>query len=146
MYNYSGIWYYIVTISVPIFILGFVLLLIGIKHEAAEKKRKTNMILGIIIIAIALGYSIFYGVKLIDPQVECIEGCLVREYHDTSVMQAPFVTAYVFEGDGYELKKTYIMDPFSAKEIYPGGLTIENSYRIFYVKGTNIIVKIEDLK
>lgn len=136
MYNYSGIYYFI--------ILGGIFVVLGIYEFLCSKpfdsqcRVISRLIIGALICIFGFVLCINHISPLISPKIETYTG----EYcKNNNAIKIPFQSTYIFEDESFTL------DIFSMKKIYPEGLEIGKAYVIHYIHitGDNIIVRIDKI-
>ena len=142
VYNLSGLYYRFISICVLMFAISMILLLLWFLRWKKEGKR-------ILYIAIAgIVGSLIFSFYLLDDiknlKVEVYEGVFEeerRETHGTGFL--PFNGRFTFSSE--DSRKSFELDVFSKKKIFPDDFVEGKQYRIFYEKDSKIIVGVEEL-
>ena len=141
MLNFSGVWYRIWGVCGVILILGVVIILF--ERLWSKKGKNKDFKLGLIAIAIGICMSLIYASRIVFPDVSSYTGEFIESHRNSRVAPPlPFTSEYVFwNGEGK--KKTFYLDTFSKKEIFPHELVSDQKYKIYFDEFTNVIIKVE---
>lgn len=109
----------------------------------SKKRKNGRMILGIFFIGFCIYITAFqYIPACVNPEIGVFEG----DYYDTmkNSRRAIITRTYSFSKVGEKSKETFTLDSISKKSIYPDEFEKGETYRIYYEKHTDIIVRVED--
>lgn len=141
MYNFSGIIYRIWAVCGILFVLGMLLFLMVKPWKNGFKTKDCKA--AIIVMACAIFMGLVYTSRIIWPDVSSYTGDFIKSYGDSRVAPPlPFTSRYIF-WNGEELKKSFYLDAFSKKEIFPYKFEEGKEYTIYFDEFTNVIVKVE---
>lgn len=141
MYDLSGLYYQMKSDALCFGLVG-ILFLICSRFWMDKKRNKKDLVVGLISILLCV-CSIGYHCYVIDNlEVGIHEGMLIREGRDNPYL---FRTEYCFSNSNGH-KPIYYLDVFSKKVIYPEDLKKDITYRVYFEKKTEVILKIEKLE
>lgn len=138
MYNYSGIYYFIILGGI-IAILGLQEFLRGRPFDS-QHRITSRIIIGVLACIFGLIVCAIHIAPLANPQIETYSGEYCRNNNSIKV---PFQSTWIFSNDIET--KSFNLDIFSMKKIYPESFEIGETYTIHYVDvpGGEIIVRID---
>ena len=116
MFNFSGLYYHILTYDLPAIVIGIIVVLFQKPWKPQQKKYRLVPIFILLIIVI-----IFTAIDVshaINPSVSLYTGKFMYSNRTSRNASLPFTEKYVFwNGEGK--KQPYKLDGFSKDEIFP---------------------------
>ena len=123
------------------FLLGAACILIEKPWRKDFKLKKCRI--DLVLIALAVCMSIVYMSRIISPAVSSYTGEFVRTRRNSvGSVRFPFTFEYTFEHEEGG-RKTFYLDAFSKKEIFPYDFEKTLKYTIYYDELTRVITKVE---
>ena len=148
--NTFGIWYRVFFPGVFIITIGLIvaLLTIYLRRKNVEKPTKKKKIVEVLslsfIFIVGIGFMLYYLVIAINPTPVEYVGTFQYEQRNSRVAPPlPVTFEYVFSDEENEYNQVFYMDTFSKEKIFSKDLEQGVTYKIYYDKSTNIIMKIE---
>lgn len=138
MYNYSGIWYNIITRCGIILILGIICLLIQRPWQSPSPLKNLKYIL--LCLVVSVSFFLFYVSRIVNTDISMTNGVFEK-----SNRRNGFEYRFTFSSLD-EKKQNFLLDLFTYKELLPTGFEQGKTYEIYYDEATNIIVKITELE
>ena len=142
VYNLSGLYYRFVSLGVLMFVTSMILLILWFLFWKKEGKRILYVAIAGILASLIFS---FYALDDINNlKVEVYEGVFEkesRETHGTGFL--PFNGKFTFSSE--DSRKSFELDVYSKKKIFPEDFVEGKQYRIFYEKDSKIIVGVEEI-
>ncbi len=141
MYDFSGIYYRILSTCGIMFLMAIILILFQKPWSKSFDIKKCKFAIFAIILATCS--TVFYVSRIVSPDVSIYTGEFVESRRtSSSASPLPFNNKYVFwNGEGK--KPIFYLDSFSKKEICPSGLEEGKVYTVYYDTWTDIIVAVK---
>ena len=96
------------------------------------------------ILIVGISFTLYYLIIAINPTpVEYVGTFQYQQRNSRVAPPLPVTFEYIFSDDENEYKQIFYMDAFSKEKIFSEDLEQGVTYKIYYDKRTNIIMKIE---